>query len=522
MDFQKLLLDIGNALSSEEVKAMAFLCSEPLEGKAGLAWTAVDLFSRLNDQNRLSPEYPHLLIELLQVIQRAPLGRPLEPLADSEVSTPARSSISPFRKLLYNLYEDLTDDDLHKVKFLSSKHLPRRKLEKSVTTLEVFVEMEHIGLISDTKLHTLKEIIQQVCPMLIDKITKFEANYIPEIMRGAQEEALARSQDKHFALDLMSGEKTPSSVKVNSVDDSAERLSGLSTETSGPHSSEGAAGNSNVNELLSGEQASVTPHTNSILEAYPMARRGFCLIINNEKFSQSQKYLKDRQGTEVDMECLVKVFKWLGFQVEVENDCESTRMLSVVRELSRRDHSHMDCLVCCILSHGKEDGVYGVDGDVVAIKQLTEFFDGIKCRSLAGKPKLFFVQACQGNKEQRAVYIESDGPSRSRSHSLVQSDAVVIRDSIPADADFLLGMATVNSFACYRDKVEGTWYIQTLCRNLVRLVPRGVDLMSILTKVNADVGQKTNSTGNKQMPQPAFSLTKRVVFPVPNEPPPEL
>ncbi|XP_075896344.1 caspase-8 [Nelusetta ayraudi] len=521
MDFQKLLLDIGNALSSEEVKAMAFLCSEPLEGKAGLAWTAVDLFSRLNNQDRLSPENPHLLIELLQVTQRAPLARPLEPLADSKVSTAARSSISPFRKLLYNLYEELTDDDLNKVKFLSSKQLPRRKLEKSVTTLEVFVEMEHIGLISHTKLHTLKEIIQQVCPILIEKITQFEANYIPEIIHGAQEEALARSQDKQLALDPMSGEKTPSNVlKVISVDDCEVLLSGLSTEMSGPHSSEGAVGNSNVNELLSGEQASVTPHSNLILKAYPMARRGFCLIINNEKFSQSQKYLKDRQGTEVDMECLDKVFKWLGFQVEVQNNCEGSRMLSLVRELSLRDHSHTDCLVCCVLSHGKEDGVYGVDGDVVAIKQLTEFFDGTNCRSLAGKPKLFFIQACQGNKEQRAVYIESDGPSQNR--SVVQSDAVVIRDSIPADADFLLGMATVNSFTCYRDKVEGTWYIQTLCRNLVRLVPSGVDLMSILTKVNADVGQKTNSTGNKQMPQPAFSLTKRVVFPVPNEPPPEL
>lgn len=179
-------------------------------------------------------------------------------------------------------------------------------------------------------------------------------------------------------------------------------------------------------------------------------------------------------------ECLDKVFKWLGFQVEVENNCEGSRMLSLVRELSRRDHSHTDCLVCCVLSHGKEDGVYGVDGNVVAIKQLTEFFDGTNCRSLAGKPKLFFIQACQGNKEQRAVYIESDGPSqsRSRSRSLVQSDAVVIRDSIPADADFLLGMATVNSFTCYRDKVEGTWYIQTLCRNLVRLVPRLADHQS--------------------------------------------
>lgn len=155
-------------------------------------------------------------------------------------------------------------------------------------------------------------------------------------------------------------------------------------------------------------------------------------------------------------------------------------MLSALKELGGRDHSHMDCLVCCVLSHGKEQSVYGVDGNTVSIQQLTEPFNGTKCPSLAGKPKLFFIQACQGDREQRPVFIQTDGPahSRSRSGSLVQRDAVGIRDSIPADADFLLGMATVSSFASYRDKISGTWYIQTLCRKLVQLVPRLADRQS--------------------------------------------
>lgn len=97
MDFQKRLLDIGTALSSEEVKAMVFLCSEPLEGRAGAAWTPFDLFSRLMDQGRLSAQRPYMLIELLHVIQRASLARPLELQADSEVPTPERSFVPPYR-----------------------------------------------------------------------------------------------------------------------------------------------------------------------------------------------------------------------------------------------------------------------------------------------------------------------------------------------------------------------------------------------------------------------------------------
>ena len=55
------------------------------------------------------------------------------------------------------------------------------------------------------------------------------------------------------------------------------------------------------------------------------------------------------------------------------------------------------------------------------------------------------------------------------------------------------------------------------------LFSRNLDLVAILTYVNADVSKKTDFTGlKKQMPQPAFTLTKRVVFPTPRTAPPVL
>ncbi len=163
-------------------------------------------------------------------------------------------------------------------------------------------------------------------------------------------------------------------------------------------------------------------------------------------------------------ECLQQVFNWLGFEVQIQRDCESAKVLSVMKELGNSNHSQMDCLVCCILSHGKEGSVYGVDGCTVLLKSLMELVNGGKCPSLVGKPKLFFIQACQGNSDQKPVYIEAD--------SIVCSDAIEARESIPRDADFLLAMATVPSFVSYRDKKKGTWFIQSLCKNLVQMVPR--------------------------------------------------
>lgn len=166
-------------------------------------------------------------------------------------------------------------------------------------------------------------------------------------------------------------------------------------------------------------------------------------------------------------ERLQVVFEWLGFQIEIQHDCTSKEMLSVLQELGRRDHKQMDCVVCCILSHGQERGVYGVDSDTVKIKQLMEPLNGLNCPTLAGKPKLFFIQACQGTNEQKAVYVETDGPAC----DFVYSDAITAKDSIPSDADFLLAMATVPSFISFRDKKNGTWFIHSLYQNLLQMVP---------------------------------------------------
>lgn len=165
---------------------------------------------------------------------------------------------------------------------------------------------------------------------------------------------------------------------------------------------------------------------------------------------------------------LDKVLKWLGFEVEIQRDCTSRKMLSLIQELAKTSQRGWDCVMCCILSHGLEGGVYGVDGYTVDIRNLMEPFSGINCPSLAGKPKIFFIQACQGSKQQDVVYTDA-GKS---GHSCVDTDAVQAKECIPSHADFLLGMATVPSFVSFRERANGTWYIQSLCQNLADMVPR--------------------------------------------------
>lgn len=161
---------------------------------------------------------------------------------------------------------------------------------------------------------------------------------------------------------------------------------------------------------------------------------------------------------------LDKVLRWLGFEVEIQRDCTRRKMLSLIQKLAETSQRDWDCVMCCVLSHGLEGSVYGVDGCTVEISMLMEPFSGTNCPSLAGKPKMFFIQACQGSKQQDAVYMDA-GMSG-------DTNAVQAKDCIPSHADFLLGMATVPSFVSFRERGNGTWYIQSLCQNLADMVPR--------------------------------------------------
>ncbi|XP_056435156.1 caspase-8-like [Gadus chalcogrammus] len=277
---------------------------------------------------------------------------------------------------------------------------------------------------------------------------------------------------------------------------------------------------------------------------YPMSgpQRGYCLIVNNFDFSRSSPKLSNRTGTVKDAESLSLVFSWLGFQVEEVKDATRDQMLSSMRELASRDHSGMDCVACVVLSHGLEGGVYGVDGGVVRLEKLKWYVNGEQCSSLIGKPKLFFIQACQGIEEEKAVPVPADGPVNPKVHDQtdgpsgsgvpaqtdgpshpgdIRSDFASATESIPITADFLTAMATTPSYVSLRDRKKGTWFIQSVCKNLELLVRR--DLLSILTEVNNDVSQMSDPNSSmRQMPQPIHTLRMSVFFPVPEKLPPSL
>lgn len=76
-------------------------------------------------------------------------------------------------------------------------------------------------------------------------------------------------------------------------------------------------------------------------------------------------------------------------------------MLSAVRFMSQQDFSNDDAFICFVLSHGRKGTVLFVE-----VETITKTLSAVE--SLAGKPKLFFVAACQGSKnDEGIIYVET-------------------------------------------------------------------------------------------------------------------
>ncbi|KPP71803.1 hypothetical protein Z043_109250 [Scleropages formosus] len=239
--------------------------------------------------------------------------------------------------------------------------------------------------------------------------------------------------------------------------------------------------------------------------------RGYCVIINNKNFIR----LKKRKGTDQDALLLKETFEWLGFLVELYEDQTAERMRSIMEDYSKKCHTDNDCFVACLLSHGKRQVVCGTDGGLVTVEEILKPFEGNMCSALLTKPKVFFIQACQGSDRQGFVTLQED----SLGDRSLEDDGLI---KIPVQADFLIGMSTVQGCKSMRNERSGTWYIQSLCQRLKAHCPKGVDVLTILTDVSHDVSRNDGvikedgkSVPVKQIPELRSTLTSTLVFPVP-------
>uniref|UniRef100_A0A8C8JVH9 Caspase-8 n=1 Tax=Oncorhynchus tshawytscha TaxID=74940 RepID=A0A8C8JVH9_ONCTS len=273
--------------------------------------------------------------------------------------------------------------------------------------------------------------------------------------------------------------------------------------------------------------------------------RGLCLIINNEIFEE----LSERKGSNKDAVDLANIFSRMKFRVVMCKDktaVEIPRVLKVFSELKQLSDlqqynakewvsgqftdlkdlpKHGDAFVCCILSHGKKEGVCGTDGTVVPTIDILSPFNGTNCSILVEKPKLFFIQACRGKDVQKGVPVNKKPKVEGTDMELDTDDGQVQDYTLPLYSDYLVFMANVDQYISIRSPTSGSWFIQSLCGQLEKSCTRGKNIYEILTGVKAAVSKKKgdlrikDAYGGygyevvKQSPDSRDTLTKMLIFP---------
>ena len=145
-------------------------------------------------------------------------------------------------------------------------------------------------------------------------------------------------------------------------------------------------------------------------------RRGVCIILENDMF-HTNLGLSKRKGSSVDRQLMMETFTKLQFEVRIYSNLTVKDIYNTMEKVSLEDHSDRDMFagrndkdfipcqgilgminipLVVVLTHGNEGILYGYDHSYPTHK-IWEFFTADKCPTLAGKPKLFFLQACQGN-----------------------------------------------------------------------------------------------------------------------------
>lgn len=273
----------------------------------------------------------------------------------------------------------------------------------------------------------------------------------------------------------------------------------------------------------------VRPATNLHLinhhQVYPMnygLTRGRVLIINNHYFLDSQ--LASRHGAGYDRKNLKELFEKLSFTVEIHDNQSTDQMRTLFEaECTNPDHGKASMFILFILSHGSQGNVYGSDGAKLSIEDdITSCFTPEKAPLLAGKPKVFFIQACQGEIKGRLYGSDShenEAVSEKDEEVTKQMGDLKIEDKkgfVPGyfkKSDVVMSYATVKGYLAWRHTDFGSWFVRCLVHVFSQRA-HSEHLLDMLTEVNSLLSKLKTEESCGQLAEKSDTLTKKLyLFP---------
>ncbi|XP_028179214.1 caspase-like, partial [Ostrinia furnacalis] len=148
--------------------------------------------------------------------------------------------------------------------------------------------------------------------------------------------------------------------------------------------------------------------------------------------------------------------------------------------VSSRDFTDYGCVAVAVLTHGSRNGLLRAkDTDYSELTIINQLQVHDK-PTLVTKPKLVIIQACRG-------YGSMQGTTVRRAQGQIMKDLDEEEPyTLPVESDMLVLHSSYIGKPSVRDELEGSWFIQSLCKKINELASTH-DLESIMTEVRREV-----------------------------------
>ncbi|KAI7794875.1 CASP8 and FADD-like apoptosis regulator a isoform X2 [Triplophysa rosa] len=468
--FSIMVNNVTASLSQEECRTLQYLCTDVFNNSCveDLRGALLDFAKR--NQTCQPQAGDALLMELMFRLKRFDILKKELGTNRQQVEGILQKGgvLSDYRVLMADVSDNLAEEDLQALKFLMNSTLPKERVKKATSFLDVVVELEKLDEVSCDKLDLVENCFRNIRRMdLVKRIQAYQN-------KGQNVPCAAPKVPKQNCSKCVQVCRQYPPNPVRQPQYFAHML---------------------TNVKLSVPETG-TQHEQTGVEEYQMnpERKGVCVLIDCVGF---------------DGELLNQTFKRLGFAVIFHSNLCLKETQKVLEDLARHKHLQgVSSFICCLISRGTDTHLLANDSHCsgIRLEDLKHIFNPVQCPSLRGKPKLFFTQIYQTTvvQERASMYdecLETDGPL-----SCYAENA----KGIPVSADVLWYMC-ITEEKLLECSGHRSVYLQALSSALLRGHERRMHILDVMTEVNNVVySHNQENPGKTYKPQLSHTLRKKL------------
>lgn len=462
--FSNMVNNVTASLEKEECKTLLYLCTDLFNNICveDLRGALLAFARQAQAQAGQAQAGDALLMELMFRMKRFDILKKVFGTNRQQVEgiLKKRAVLSDYRVLMADVSENLGTEDLQSLIFLLSSTLPKERLARATSFLDVLVELEKLNEVSCDKLDLLEQCLRNIKRMdLVKRIQAYKN-------RGQNVPCAVPKVQKSFKFTPVQHQPSIQQVKQTLCFSQEFQNLKLSVPETG------------------------TQHQQALMEQYEMnpGQRGLCVIIDCVGF---------------DGEMLNRTFECLGFKVIFHSLLGLKETQKVLEDLTRnRILQGVNRFVCCIISRGTDSHLLATDSSSLGIRleDLRQLFSPTQCPSLCGKPKLFFTQIYRTTEIPNTLsmddeYLETDAPACHYSRRLCANAR-----TIPVSADVLWSVCRAET-----KLLEGSGHQSVYLRALNSAFLEGCQRKMLLLDIMAEVNRNVFSH-NQQNPENMYHL----------------